>query len=111
ARQLKLNSLSTINNLLSDFTDNFRTNLEPYQLKRLADMSQQINADNVYSFSLEPQDNLICSKLIDANTGQRIIAPPPAAAPTPTPTPTSVSKTPPTSSPTPVPTPTPTTPN
>jgi hypothetical protein len=76
---LKLSSLSTINNLLSDFTDSFRTNLEPFEMKRLLDLSKNTGADNVYSFSLEPDGVLICSALVDQNTGR------PAPAPTPTP--------------------------
>ncbi|HTL39717.1 MAG TPA: LCP family protein [Methylomirabilota bacterium] len=82
--KLNLGDLKTITNLLGDFTDNFRTNLEPYELKRLSDLGKGINSDNIYSFSLEPQGNLICSELIDANTGQRIVAPPPTATPDPT---------------------------
>ncbi len=66
--QLNLTGLSTINNLLKDFTENFRTNLEPYELKRLADLAKQISSDNIYSFSLEPQDDLICAGLVDLQT-------------------------------------------
>jgi LCP family protein required for cell wall assembly len=76
---LKLTGLSTINNLLKDFTENFRTNLEPHEMKRLADLAQKIDSQNIYSFSLEPQDSLICSALVDPRTGVRIPAP---AAPT-----------------------------
>ena len=80
---LNLTNLSTINNLLSDFTDNFRTNFEPYQLKHLMDMANKITGDNIYSFSLEPQGDLVCSMLVDASTGQRIISPPKTTAPPP----------------------------
>ncbi len=66
---LGLNSLSTITNLLGDFTNNFRTNLEPFELKRLADLATGISSDNIYSFSLDPDDKLICSGLIDLATG------------------------------------------
>ncbi len=91
---LNLTNLSTINNLLSDFTDNFRTNFEPYQLKHLLDMANKIAGDNIYSFSLEPQGDLVCSMLVDAATGQRIISPPKTTTPPETTT------TPPTTSPT-----------
>src|SRR6185436_5076257 len=40
---LNLTNLNTINNLLTDFTENFRTNLEPYQLKRLGDIAKKIS--------------------------------------------------------------------
>jgi LCP family protein required for cell wall assembly len=84
---LNLANLATINNLLTDFTQNFRTNLEPYELKRLGDIAKNIPADHIYSFSLEPQNNLICSALVDPKTGKRVVEPPPAPAPLPTPTP------------------------
>ncbi len=98
---LKLTSLSTINNLLSDFTQNFRTNLEPFELKRLADIAKQIDSNNFYSFSLDPDGSLLCSALVDPVTGKP--APPPepitptedttsSATTTPTPTPTPVVK-------------------
>lgn len=91
ATNLKLNNLATLNNLLSDFTENFRTNLEPYELKRLADIGSKIDNNKVYSLSLEPQDNLICSRLVDLATGQPAVTPTPAPtdkteAPTTTPT-------------------------
>ena len=67
---LNLGNLSTINNLLSDFTENFRTNLEPYEMKRLLDLSEKINEENSFSFSLEPDGILLCSALVDARTGK-----------------------------------------
>lgn len=91
---LKLTNLPTINNLLSDFTENFRTNLEPYQLKQLTDLTAKTSSDNIYSFSLDPDGILICSALVDPQTGKRAPArvtpePPPVnPAPTPVPTPT-----------------------
>jgi LCP family protein required for cell wall assembly len=81
---LKLGNLATLNNLLSDFTENFRTNLEPYELKRLADIGLKIDNDKVYSLSLEPQGDLICSRLVDLATGQPAVAPAPAPTPAPT---------------------------
>ena len=111
--KLNLIKLTTINNLLGDFTDNFRTNLEPYELKRLADITTKISADSIYSLSLEPQDNLICSALVDPATGKPVPAPPtptPAPTPTPSPIPTSTTNkiTPTTTKDTKTPTPTPT---
>ncbi len=82
---LNLTNLGTINNLLSDFTQNFRTNLQPYEMKRLADMAQKIASDNIYSFSLEPDGVLICSALVDPKTGKPVPAAP-VVPPTTTPT-------------------------
>ncbi len=97
---LKLNNLGTLNNLLSDFTENFRTNMEPHELKRIGDIVSNISEKTVYSFSLDPDGVLICDALIDLATGKPPI---PIEAPAPTPAPPS------TITPTPTPTPTPTT--
>jgi LCP family protein required for cell wall assembly len=78
---LNITDLGTLNQLLSDFTENFRTNMEPYELKRLAEIGSKINGDNVWSLSLDPQIDLICDAMVDLATGR------PAPAPTPTPTP------------------------
>lgn len=67
---LGLGNLSTINNLLSDFTNNFRTNFEPYEIKRLLDLAKEIDEHDAYSFSLEPDGVLLCSALVDARTGK-----------------------------------------
>ncbi len=100
AANLKLNDLKTLNNLLGDFTNNFRTNLEPYELRRLADLGTHIQENSVYSFSLDPDNKLICDGLIDLATGKPpvpIVVPPaspePSTTPTPTPTPTPSSPT------------------
>ncbi|MBI4363459.1 MAG: LCP family protein, partial [Candidatus Doudnabacteria bacterium] len=62
--KLNLSDLKTLNNLLNDFTENFRTNLEPYEIKRLAELTSNIQSDSVYSLSLAPQGNLICDGVI-----------------------------------------------
>lgn len=63
--QLNLNDLKTLNNLLGDFTNHFRTNMEPFEIKRLMDISKNVNKEKVYSLSLEPQGDLICAGVID----------------------------------------------
>jgi polyisoprenyl-teichoic acid--peptidoglycan teichoic acid transferase len=68
--QLNLTDLGTLNGLLSDFTENFRTNMEPYELIRLASLGKEISGDNAYSVSLDPDNKLICDGLIDLNTGR-----------------------------------------
>ena len=85
--KLNITDLNTINNLLSDVTENFRTNMEPFELKRLAELGKTINPNNVYSFSLEPQGNLICNGFVEEFTGRPAPVPTPAPAPAPTPTP------------------------
>jgi LCP family protein required for cell wall assembly len=66
---LDLTDLKTINGLLGDFTENFRTNMEPFEMKRLADLGREFSSDNIFTLSLEPDDVLICNGMIDAETG------------------------------------------
>ncbi len=80
---LNITDLGTINRLLSDFTDNVRTNFEPHELRRLAELGKNIKPDNVFSLSLDPDDTLICAGLVDAATGKW--APPRVKAPVPDP--------------------------
>jgi LCP family protein required for cell wall assembly len=70
AAGLNVTDLKTLNGLLNDFTENFRTNLEPYELQRLAGIAQGISDNSVVSFSLEPQAGIICDGSIDLRTGR-----------------------------------------
>jgi polyisoprenyl-teichoic acid--peptidoglycan teichoic acid transferase len=62
--QLNITDLRTINNLLSVFTDNFRTNFEPHELKRLTDIGRDVSNENIFSLSLESDGILICNGLV-----------------------------------------------
>lgn len=70
AKSINITDVKTLNGLLGDFTQNFRTNIEPYELQRLAKIADGITENHVASFSLEPQANLICDGLIDLKTGK-----------------------------------------
>jgi len=76
---LDLTNLGTLNSLLSDFTKNFRTNMEPFELLRLAKLGGSINGDNVFSLALDPQADVICDGSYDLATGRpapaRVLAP------------------------------------
>ena len=74
--KLNLTDLRTLNNLLTDFTQNFRTNLEPFELKRLADLAGKIDKNNVFSLSLEPQGNLICDGVVEDYTARAYVIQP-----------------------------------
>lgn len=69
-KEIKVTDIKTLNNLLSDFTENFRTNFEPHELLRLAGFADKINGDNVYSLSLDPQATVICDGMFDLATGR-----------------------------------------
>jgi len=74
--KLGLTDIKTINNLLTDFTDNVRTNIEPSEIKRMTDLAGKINSNSIYSFSLEPQDNLICAGMIEDYTSRAYVIQP-----------------------------------
>ncbi|MBI4049444.1 MAG: LCP family protein [Candidatus Doudnabacteria bacterium] len=74
--KLNLTDLKTINNLLGDFTENFQTNLEPHELKRLAEIGKKIKPEKTYSFSLEPDDQLICQGIIEDYTSRAYVIQP-----------------------------------
>lgn len=63
--KLGLTDLKTINNLMNDFTSHVRTNLEPYEIKRLSDLASGTSSEDIYSLSLAPQGDLICSDLLE----------------------------------------------
>ncbi len=73
--QLNITNANTLNNLLSDFTSNFKTNFEPYELLRLEKIVKDVPSDNIYSLSLEPQGDLICDSTIDQRTGLPYVHP------------------------------------
>lgn len=81
---LNVTNVATLNKLLTDFSNNFRTNLEPYELLRLANIGKQVTSDNTYSLSLEPQGTTICDTTVDQITGNPYIHP--VETPTPDPT-------------------------
>lgn len=63
AGKLKLSSLSTINKLLNNFADHFKTNLEPWEIKRLYDLSRDIKTDSIYALSLDPSTGVVCNEI------------------------------------------------
>jgi len=75
-KTLNITDAKTINNLLADFTDHFRTNLEPHELKRLGTLGEKISEENIYSLSLEPDGSLICDALIEDYTNRAYVIQP-----------------------------------
>jgi polyisoprenyl-teichoic acid--peptidoglycan teichoic acid transferase len=73
---INVTDIKTITNLLSEFTQNFRTNLEPYELKRLSELGKGITSDNIYSLSLEPDNHLICQGIIEDYTSRAYVIQP-----------------------------------
>lgn len=73
ASKLKLSSISTISKLLNNFTSHFKTNFEPWEIKRLYDLLQKTTKENIYSLSLDPTGGIVCN-MIDENTGAYILS-------------------------------------
>ena len=74
-RILKLNvatNLSTITKLLENFADHFRTNLEPWEMKRVYDLTRSVPQANILSLALDPTTGLLCND-IDAATAAYIL--------------------------------------
>lgn len=74
--RLKLTDLKTLTNLLRDFTEHFRTNLEPHELKRLAELAGAITSEQVYSFALSPDGTLVCEGVVEDYTVRAYIIQP-----------------------------------
>src|SRR3989344_136968 len=55
-----LTNLKVLSNLLSDFADHFRTNLEPTELRRLYNLTREIRNEDVLSQTLDGRTGLIC---------------------------------------------------
>lgn len=67
-------NLTLLNNLLSDFAEHFRTNLEPTELRRLYNLTKGIGQENILSQTLGGDSGLICD-YIAPEDGQYLLIP------------------------------------
>lgn len=58
-----LKDIGTINKLFDDFTSHVATNLEPSEIKRLAELTVDVPQSRIYASVLDPTTGLICSYL------------------------------------------------
>ena len=65
-------SLGTITKLLDTFAENFSTNMEPWELKRLYDLTKGISQENILPFALDYSTGIICDELVE-ETGAAVI--------------------------------------
>lgn len=73
AEKLRLStSLSTITRLIDTFSKNFKTNLEPWEAKKLYEMAKEVPKNNIKSLSLDYNTGLICSDIVE-ETGAAIL--------------------------------------
>ncbi len=67
-------NLTLLNNLLSDFADHFHTNLEPTELRRLYNLTKDVEEKNILSQTLDGESGLICD-YIAPEDGQYLLIP------------------------------------
>lgn len=65
--KLHLTSISTVSKLLNNFADHFRTNFQPWEIKRLYDLLKNIKSENINSLSLDPSTGIVCSEILPEN--------------------------------------------
>jgi hypothetical protein len=67
--KLKISSnLSTITRLVGNFADHFRTNFEPWEIKRLYDLLKEVKSDSIFSLALDyATTGLLCDKILPDN--------------------------------------------
>lgn len=69
-----LTNLSLINRLLDDLADHIRTNFKPYEIKRLYEMTRDLDRGNIISLGLDGSTGLVCDK-IEEETGAYFLIP------------------------------------
>lgn len=67
-------SLGKLTGMLDIFAQHFRTNLEPWQLKRLYDIVRATPQKRIYSSFIDPSTGLVCS-WTDPDTGLYLLRP------------------------------------
>lgn len=69
-----LTNLGLIDRLLDDLSNHIRTNLEPYQLKRLFVLSRGLDNKNIHSLTIDHESGLVCDEIVQ-DTGAFILIP------------------------------------
>lgn len=69
-----LTNLSTINNLLDDFADHLRTNIQPHEIKRLYDLTKNLNSNNITATPIDVESGIVCNQ-IEEETGAYLLVP------------------------------------
>ncbi len=62
-----LTNLGLINKILNDLANHVRTNFEPYELKRLYNLTKGLEDKNLYSLTLDLESGLVCSQILEEN--------------------------------------------
>lgn len=66
--------LPLINRILGDLSDHIRTNLAPWEMKKLYDLTHALPAENIFSSSIDVESGLVCDR-INETDGAYILVP------------------------------------
>lgn len=69
-----LSNLSLTGKLINDFADHIRTNMQPYEIKRLYDLTQDLKEENIISTGIDGESGLVCD-YIEEQTGAYLLIP------------------------------------
>lgn len=69
-----VSNLGTITRLLDNFSDHFKTNLQPFEMLRVYNLVKDTKAEDILPVSLDPSTGLICPE-IDPVTSAYILSP------------------------------------
>ena len=58
-------SLGTITKLLDTFSENFETNMQPWELKRLYHLTRNTTQENILPLSLDYDTGIVCSEILE----------------------------------------------
>ena len=69
-----ITNLGLVDRILNDLSDHVRTNMEPYEIKRIYDLVKNISEDNIVSQALDVESGTLCDE-IEAETGAYLLVP------------------------------------
>lgn len=69
-----LTNLSTLDKLLNDIGDHVRTNLQPYEMKRIYDLTRGIKDTEIATHALDVESGILCNQIAQ-DTGAYILVP------------------------------------
>ncbi|TSA44679.1 LytR family transcriptional regulator [bacterium] len=69
-----ITNINIINHVIDDLSNHIRTNLQPYELKHLYDLTKNVSSTNVFSSSIDIESGLVCNQ-IEETTGAYILLP------------------------------------
>jgi LCP family protein required for cell wall assembly len=60
-----LTNLSLIDRILKDLSDHIRTNLQPFELKRLYTLAHDLKDENIRTLTIDEQSGLVCGQITE----------------------------------------------